>query len=1120
MRPSLRSFAGLWALALRRTPARGGQLGLLLLELTVACTLLAAAPTYAQAMKTAGIAFAVREEVSDAPGIEVVARSASPGDPDGGPEFAAVVARARERLDWMLGSETLAFQGPRLLLTRPGSSTERPTVVELRTIGDYEQHVTVLEGALPAPEDVGAPLPLVVGREVAELLSLRAGERVALTEELDTCPRELPRPERPPPPPCMATAHLRFEREAMVAAIVEPRDDRDPFWVRGVAAYFSPGEPLPERGPVVPAFVPREQYRRAFENWWPGYEARASFVAFVDPGKVDAARTDDARRSIAALRDELDALGGFVIAPVSDALARAEEAAGVAEGPLLVVLAQVGAIALYAVFLFGVTAAERSSEEVALLRSRGASLVQVVGVELLGALWTALPAFLAGPLLATLAVSLLGLTPFVPTDGLLPARPQGEAFVLSAGGAAVGAAAAVVPVALVARRAARERRGPARAQPPAFQRYYLDVALAIVTAVFVWELENEGSLFVAKGDGPVTTDPFTLLAPALAVVAAGLLSLRIYPWATRLARGILGWRPTLAVALWRVEREPAPHARLALLFLMAATIGAFVASYGPTVERARRDRALFTAPVPVMGERSTLVSASWRDLEAGLASVEGLDRASLVHRSVHSLATVGSAGTPVKVLALDPAAVSELLWFREDFAPGGLRPLLAALAGPGALPGIRLPSDAIAISLWTNSAATREQVTLWARVRDAEGRFALLEFGKLDTTGWRELRAPLASATSSLRPPLELVALLMTEPPNQFNASEAPLYLDDLAAVRPDGSVTLLDGFEGAVPWATLPSPRPTGDRFEVGQAEGRDGRVGVFHFRIGQTGERRGLFVQDVSVPLPVVATASFVARTGIGRGGRGLLTVGQTFVPFEVREVAAHVPTLAAHDGPGIVVGRDRLRAWVEAFDLSGRSISPTEVWLRFAPGSDDEVRSAAIRQLVAPPFSLLRVTVQEEVLSRATRNPLVVASGSGAFGLAFVAAGSVVALALVGNAATAVARRRTEFAVLRALGFTRLQLVATLGTEYGLALVFGTAAGIAIGSVLSARMLTFLDFDEAGRPLEPPFVFVVDGGALALVVAVLAAAAFLALATASLHLRRSDDAWALRMGYNVSS
>jgi hypothetical protein len=1117
---TLRWLAGLWPLAVRRTPAKGTQLALLALGMTVTCTLLAVGPIYARALRSAGIEFAVREEVSDAPGIEVIAGSARPAQPGGGERYAAIAQRARDRLGWLLSEETTAFRGPRLFLEGAGLSSERPPVLELRAIGGYEEHVTVVEGELPRGDDGGALLPLVISREAAAALGLGTGDRLRLAEDFDTCARIIPSLDRPPPPPCTPSASLRFVREAVVAALVEPRDPEDPFWVRGTAVHFALGQPLPDTGPVVPAFVPPERYLRSYREWWPGYLAEASFIGFADPSRVGSETAARAREEIEALRTELDPLGGFVVAPLGEAIARAEKASSVAEGPLLVLLAEVSAIALFFVFTVGAAAAERNAEETALLRARGASIGQVLGLELLTAAWTAVPAFLAGPLLATGAVALLGLTPMVPAGELLEARPTGLSYVLSAGGAAAGAVAAALPTALTARRAARERRGAARPTPPAFQRYYVDIAFAVVAALFVWELEQEGSAFALAGSGAVETDPSALLAPAVAVLAAGALSLRLYPFAARAARWLTGWRPAAAVALWRIEREPAPHARLAVLVLMAATVAAFAASYGPTVDQSRRDRALFASPVPVSGQLPVAagVGTRWEEAESALSATEGLTAATLVYRATHSLATVGAGGPQVHVLALDPAAASDLLWFRSDFAERSLRELMLAIAGPASLPGIRLPSDAVAISLWVNSTATRESVTLWARVRDRAGRYALLELGKLDTTGWRELRANLTGRLDPLEPPVDVVGLLMTEPPNQFNASDAPLLLDDLGAVRADGSLTVIEGFEGGVPWATLPSPRPNADRFEVGNTDDREGRVGVFRFRVGQTGERRGIFIQDVSIPLPAIATASFTERTGIGKGGRGLLAIGQAVVPFEVREVVSHFPTLPAEDGPALVLDRGRLRAWTDAFDLSGRRLAPTEAWVELAPGLGEAERGEVLRRLAQPPLSLQRLTVQAEAVARAERNPLLAASGKGAFALALGGAGLVAAAGLTASAGAAVARRRTEFAVLRVLGCTQLQVTAMLGVEYALVLAFGLAAGFGIGSALSRHLLRFLNVNEGGEPVEPPARFVFDWSAAGLAAATLALAAGIALAWAWWRLRRVDDAATLRMGYNI--
>ena len=908
---------------------------------------------------------------------------------------------------------------------------------------------------------------------------------------------------------------MTYATDAVVVAIVEGRDGAERLWPGGASSWLSPAPPLPETRPVLPVIVPYERLRSLLVERWPGYPASQSQVFVIDPDRIDAGTQERVRADVLALRAELDPYGGFVLTPVLDILERVRQEQPIAEGATALMLLQLAAVAVYFVYLVAAATTQRDADELALLRSRGASVAQIVALELASSAFVALPAILLGPFVAAAAIAALGYTPLFPdVDGALPVAPTLSAYGFAAAGGLAAVGAMLLPVALVARRSAiGHRRAAARPQAPALQRYYLDVGFVAVVAMLVWELDVRGSVFAPDEEGRFTTDPLMVAVPALTVAAGAVLMLRLYPLVARaaqlvgLARGAVG-----TLAAWRAARFPGPYARLALLLMMAVAVGTYAASYGRTVERSYRERALFEVPADVVA--ALPAEADPAAAEGALEELAEVEEAALVYRARHNLAAAGSAGRTVQVLAVDPEEVEGLLWFRSDFADRGVRELLQDLQRPRKVPGLRLPMDAVAISLWTNTAVERESVTLWARVRDASGTYALLEFGQLETTGWREMRVSLEQRFGRLEPPIELVGLVLTEPPNRFSTSDAPLYIDDLAAVRADGSLAVLDDFEGSVSWDTLPTVRPTADVFEYTDEESREGRAGAFRFRIGVTGERRGIFIRDVTVPLPVLASRSFVASTGIGRGGTGLLSVGQTLVPFVVRDEFDHFPTLPREEGPALIFNREQLFSWVGAFDFSpsGR-LRAAEVWLDLRPLAGEAEAKRLERLLESPPLRLLDLRFQARTVEDARANPALGGGGAGILSIAYVASLALVAVAFVVALSHAAAERRVEFAVLRTLGFSRLQVLRLFAAEHLLLVAAGAAAGIGLGLLVSLRSLAFLDVDARGNPVEPPFVLTTDwtmvlGGALAVV-----ALLFVGVAVAGLVLARTPDAEALR-------
>jgi putative ABC transport system permease protein len=210
-------------------------------------------------------------------------------------------------------------------------------------------------------------------------------------------------------------------------------------------------------------------------------------------------------------------------------------------------------------------------------------------------------------------------------------------------------------------------------------------------------------------------------------------------------------------------------------------------------------------------------------------------------------------------------------------------------------------------------------------------------------------------------------------------------------------------------------------------------------------------------------------------------------------------------------VIANRDQLSLWMEEVQFSvPSSFGPNEILINLTPGADpDEV----LRTFASPPFDAGRSISRIEALSRNERNPLIAAGGTGILFVAFLAILALVAAAMLASLVTSVRRRRTEFAVVRALGMSRSQILRMLILEYGLVFAAGIAAGAFLGLVVGRQMLGFLNVTETGDKIEPSFILktnwsVVSGG-IALVVVAFA----LALAVAIINGNRTSDTTALR-------
>lgn len=1087
----------------------------------MAASLLAAAPVYARTLADLGLTFTVRDQLNESPGNRVQVTAVPLATQEGQQLKAAVEKRIEERLGWFAGSSSRYLRTGRFFAGANGADPAPGAPLgQLQSLTGYEDHVRLVEGQFPKTTPHGTPIEVAVSEAAARAGNLKVGQALKMVEDFDTCAREIPSEDRPPPPPCTPVAGVTYSFSAKVTAIVEPLSEEDAFWVTLVDAYFAPFRLLPDLGPVLPMFTTEDTLIGNFGADHPGYIAEAGWHTYADPEKLSRTNFQRARDDLQALYRELEPVGGASYSPLTTVLDNYRESANYQQAPLTILLLEVSAVALFYVILIALVIVERQADEIALLRSRGATTFQIGAMYLLEGLIIGVPCVLLAPVLAAAATAGLGLTPtFEKVNGgdLLPATIPLAAFGFATAGVLLSIAVLLLPAVLVARRSAVvRRREQARPGVSILQRYYLDVALAAVAGLLLFELRERGTVFEPSPTGGVSSDPLLLASPAILMLAAAALLLRFYPMVLRLGARIFGRRasPAVAVGLWQVARSPGNSARLALLLMMAVAVGTFAASYSATAKQTYDERALYGAGVEwrMAAAGSDDMGLNGKGVDQQLRALPGVESATGVVRAIGNPATAGVTSRLFQVLGVDPDQAAGMLWFREDFAGQSLRELMANLGAPQTLRGKALPAGTTQVKVMVNSSDQRAVQTLWARIADRDQNYQMLELGKLEGAGWHELTATLRrNFEGELPEPLTLMSLVITEPANRFNAQDLTILLDDLRAVGPGGTETLLDAFESSAPgWAALPTKLRTQDAFAITKDGAANGAgAGRLTRAAGQSVDFWGLYAAQQEVPLPVLASESFSASTGIPPGGSGVMALGDILVPIRITAAFRLMPTLDTSEGPSVVFNRDQLLSWVGIADIS---LPPgiNEAWFNLAPGTD----TAALEQvLTESPFFLDTVYDQASLLESLERNPLIAAGGAGILFLSFGAVLLLVAAALLVSLWVSVQRRRSEFAVLRAMGLSRGQVVQLLAFEYFIVAILGLVAGGYLGRMVGSRMLSFLNIDESGGRAEPGFVLHTEWVLVAAGAAIVLAVFVAALAFAGQLISRTSDAQALR-------
>lgn len=232
--------------------------------------------------------------------------------------------------------------------------------------------------------------------------------------------------------------------------------------------------------------------------------------------------------------------------------------------------------------------------EMAILRSRGASAAQVVGISLLQGMLLGVVALAGGVLLGEwITVSIGKARSFLDFSAAGGLRVSLTPQILGYGLAGIGAIL-LIQVLLPTLGAAENtivtyKQERARSfRVPWWQKFYLDILLLLPAAYGFWQLTKQSQQALSGSEtlpDPLQ-NPLLLLVPALGIFAVALFTLRLVPRFMAFLAWVL--RPTKSVGLLMaaryLERTPAFYSAPLVLLVLTLGLSAFTASLARTLD--------------------------------------------------------------------------------------------------------------------------------------------------------------------------------------------------------------------------------------------------------------------------------------------------------------------------------------------------------------------------------------------------------------------------------------------------------------------------------------------------------------------------------------------------------
>ncbi|MEO8396132.1 MAG: ABC transporter permease, partial [Chloroflexota bacterium] len=709
---------------------------------------------------------------------------------------------------------------------------------------------------------------------------------------------------------------------------------------------------------------------------------------------------------------------------------------------------------------------------------------------------------------------------------------------------------------------------------PWWQRYYVDVVLLVVGSAALFRLVTSGSPRTQTAVGGTTADPLLLVAPALLFVALGSITLRLFPIMADTAARFFSKRSELtgALAAWQVSREPAHYGRITFLLALAIGVGWFATSFQSTLAHSQSDQANYAVGADLrFSEHDNSLDSDRVQLTRVYAHQPNVTAASDALRLDNiNFSLTGKSSEKGTILGVDSATFASAASWRSDL---GSLPLPAA---PDlSQTGVTLPSAPQRIGLWVRvqqrlapTASDQDtgrlipvidfavdDMNFSVRLRDASGAYLIVPLDPVrvagipadtdisqfhlninpfmnkdqydaeverisdltkDLSGWVYLEGALPLAPQG-NTRLDTIYWRSSDQDAQFNqsagsgATERILALSDLTLIAEVGTTSRFNILSDSG-WETLLDDPQSATISTLKDEAHTGGRTITWEQKTDQI--LAGIVLNYPALDaIPVIVSKPFADENSLLSGATFDLFSARQRVHFAMQATTDYYPTLYAQQSPFLIADQATLLYMLNR--RLGAAVYSNEAWIRLTPGvsSRDFLQQARLSALENN-----RLITQAQTLDDALHRLRTDALSLGLAGLLFIAFAVALALSvasLLTYTALTLQSRRSEFAVLRTLGFASSRVIASIALEQIFVFVTALLLGAVLGFLLSERVLPTLAFNTSGLAITPPFIVQVETPVLLQYGLILLLVLALVLVGSLMLVRRISLAQALRYG-----
>lgn len=564
-------------------------------------------------------------------------------------------------------------------------------------ISDLEQHINLIEGQMPAVASTNPdePVEVMFSKSLADALGSQVGEEYMTFREQKT-----------------ETGTRIAQIPIHVSGIWTPKDPADPYWFYRLDVFNKH------------LMIPEASYQGRISGVLNDEVAQILWYWIMDGSNIHASDADWLTARIEGLQQQASALLSNTRLEISpyDALHEYQVASRLLNILLYAFSIPIVSLLLAFIGLVVGLAVGRQRNEIAVLRSRGATALQIVGVAVLEAILLGSLALAVGLPTSEWISQTIGATKSFlnfTLDSNLRVVITSTAIRFGLGALAVTLLAQVLPSFGASKHTivSYKQEVARNIRPPWWQRAWLDLLLLIPAGYGAYLLQEQGSIVMpgSLGSGGLFDNPLLFLIPAIGALALTLLIIRLLP----LFMTLLAWLAARSgsvgflLATRYLSRDPAFYTTPLILLILTLSLSAFTASLAQTLDNHMFDKNYYSVGADVrlveLGTMNDLSSAfggagATGDTTASSSSSSGSASSTatpepswvfipvsehLKVKEIQAATRVGDFTASLQLgdswknavlMGIDRVDFPKAAYWRRDFAPASLGALMNTLA--------------------------------------------------------------------------------------------------------------------------------------------------------------------------------------------------------------------------------------------------------------------------------------------------------------------------------------------------------------------------------------------------------------------------------------------------------